>query len=78
MTQANCGKGPFNIRDVMGTSFYEVVMYAEEHEEWVQVSKPMPKGAAACLALTLNKELQQVNDVDYVALCAAADPLDRM
>jgi hypothetical protein len=74
----NCGEGPFNIRDVMNTNFYEVVMYAQEHEDWVKVSEPMPKGAAGTLALTLNRELHERNSVDYDALCAAADPLDRM
>ena len=78
MCEANCGVGPFNIRNCMNTDQYEVIMWAVEYEDWVKVSEPLPQGIAGTLAAQLNKELHERNSVDWAALRAAADPLDRM
>jgi len=73
----NCGNGPFNIRNHMNTHDYQVVLWCKEFEDWAGVSEYMPKGCAAMLAITLNEQVQKQNSVDWAALRAAGDPLDR-
>jgi len=74
---ANCGDGPFNIRNHMNTDQYQVVLWCKEFEDWAGVTDYMPKGAAGMLAVTLNEQVQKQSSVDWAALRAAGDPLDR-